>query len=176
MKRQIIVALMAVLCALQTSGAAAPAPAISSYVDYTIVIDPDATERVQINLPAAAEYMEDASVKHNTRSPSIYVFEDYILASGGNTGWHIHQGKVLVTVADGSVEWYDANCGKHVRNTGDFFTESDQLHYVRNVNPNSARLILTFIIAKGETKKTYRPAPPCAAARGLDEARFPALK
>jgi quercetin dioxygenase-like cupin family protein len=175
MNKQKFVVLVALMCALRTSGIAAP-PAISSYVDYTLVIDPDAAERVQINLPAAAEYSEDASVKHNTRSPSIFVFEDYVIAPGGNTGWHIHQGKVLVTVADGSVEWYDANCGKHVHATGEFFMEGDQIHYVRNVNANSARLILTFILAKGATKKTYRPAPPCAAAGGLDEARFPALK
>jgi hypothetical protein len=176
MNRCKFVVLAALLSALLTAGRAAPPPPVSSYLDYTMVIDPDAADRVQINLPAAAEYVEDASVKHNTRSPSVYVFEDYMLAPGGNTGWHIHPGKVLVTIADGAIEWYDANCGKHIHATGDFFTEGDQLHYVRNVSQDSARLILTFIIAKGETKKIYRPAPPCAAAKGLDEARFPALR
>jgi hypothetical protein len=176
MDRQKPIVLLALVGTLGASSIAAPPTTTSTYVDYTIVIDPDAADRIQINLPAAAEYVEDTSVKHDTRSPSIYVFEDYLLAPGNNTGWHIHRGKVLVTIADGSVEWYDANCGKHIHGTGDFFTEGDQLHYVRNVNANAARLILTFIIAKGETKKIYRPAPACAAERGLDEARFPALR
>jgi hypothetical protein len=176
MNSQKLLVVLVLVTALEQSSIAAPPAFVSTYVDYTIVIDPDAADRVQINLPAAAEYLEDTAVKHDTRSPSIYVFEDYLLGPNANTGWHTHPGKVLVTIIDGSVEWYDATCDKHIHGTGDFFTEGDQLHYVRNVNGTPAHLILTFIIAKGETKKIYRPAPPCAAARGLDEARFPALR
>ena len=136
--------------------------------NYALVIDPDATDRVQINLPAASEYEEDAPISHGTRSPSIFVFQDTTLDQNANTGWHYHPGLVLITVAAGSLEWYDAKCTKRVHAAGDFFTESDQLHYVRNVNSVPMRMIITFIIAKGLTNKIYAPAPPCAAALGLN--------
>ncbi len=138
-------------------------------VNYTLVIDPDANERLQINLPAESEYEEDSAVDHNTRSPSIFVFQDSLIYPNKNTGWHYHPGIVLVTVAEGSLEWYDAQCVKHVRSAGDFFMEEDgQLHYVRNANSTPMRMILTFIIAKGLTNKIFAPAPPCAAALGLN--------
>lgn len=136
--------------------------------DYTLVIDPDAADRVQINLPAATEYEEDVPTAHGTRSPSVFVFQDTTLAQHANTGWHYHPGIVLITVAGGSLEWYDSTCVKHVHVTGDFFTESDQLHYVRNVGSVPMRMIITFVIAKGLTNKIYAPAPPCAAALGLN--------
>jgi quercetin dioxygenase-like cupin family protein len=148
----------------------------AAYANYALIIDPDASNGVQINLPAAAEYEEDVSVTNSTRSPSVYVFQDLVMDPLANTGWHIHPGLVLITVADGTVDWYDSHCAKQTRKAGDFFTESDQLHFVRNTSSMPARLILTFVIAKGETNKIYRPAPPCAAALGLDVARFPALK
>jgi quercetin dioxygenase-like cupin family protein len=137
-------------------------------LDYTLIIDPDAADRVQINLPAATGYEEDIHLAHGTRSPSVFVFQDTELYPQGNTAWHYHPGIVLITVAEGSVEWYDAKCTRHVRSAGDFFTESDQLHFVRNISTAPARMILTFIIPKGVTNKIYAPAPPCAAALGLN--------
>jgi hypothetical protein len=55
------------------------------------------------------------------------------MQQGTSTGWHMHPGIVLVTIEDGSVEWYDAKCLKHIHKAGDFFTEDDQPHFVRNV-------------------------------------------
>jgi quercetin dioxygenase-like cupin family protein len=147
----------------------------STYVNYTLIIDPDATDRLQINLPAD-EFEENVSVRNDTRSPSVFVFQDDTIAPGANSDWHVHPGIVLITVADGSVEWYDAKCVRQIRKTGDFFAESDQLHFVRNTNSVPARLFITFIIAKGETYKIYRPSPPCAAALGLDKPRVPTLR
>jgi len=140
----------------------------SKYTNYTLVIDPDATDRVQINLPTGSEFEEDASVRHQTRSPSVFVFQDFTMGPGSDTGWHVHHGLVLITMVEGTVDWYDGKCGKQTRHAGDFFTESDQLHFVKNAGTEPARLILTFIIAKGETNKIYKPAPPCAAALHLD--------
>jgi quercetin dioxygenase-like cupin family protein len=147
-----------------------PSAAGSKYLNYTLVIDPDATERVQINLPAAVAYEEDAPVRLGTRSPSVFVFQDFTLLPGGNTGWHIHPGIVLITMAEGSVDWYDAQCMKHVHSAGDFFMESDQLHFVQNNTSSPSRMIITFVIAKGLTNKIYRPAPACADALGLTRA------
>jgi len=146
----------------------AAAPAASRNVNYALALDPDARDRLQINLPAASEYEEDVQTSHGTRSPSVFVFQDFTLYPNGNTAWHYHPGIVLITVAEGSVDWYDAKCIKHVHSAGDFFMESDQLHYVRNSSAVLTRMIITYVIAKGVTVKIYAPAPPCAAALGLN--------
>lgn len=173
-KRMLWVGIAMIALGASSSGPAGTG-ANSAVVEYTLVIDPDAADRVQINLPAGAEYIEDAPLRHDTRNPSVFVFQDYIMEPGANSGWHTHDGIVLTTVVDGTVEWYDKTCTEHVHSAGEFFTESDQLHFVRNASAGTARLIQTFIIAKGEAKKNYRPAPPCAAALGIDVGRFPGL-
>jgi len=144
-----------------------PSAESSRYVNYTLVIDPDAADRVQINEPAASEYEEDVSTRHGTRSPAVFVFQDTTTFPQKNSGWHYHPGLVLVTVVEGTVEWYDASCNKRLHVAGDFFTESDQIHFIRNAGTAPLRMIITFIIAKGLTNKIYVPAPACAAALGL---------
>jgi quercetin dioxygenase-like cupin family protein len=137
-------------------------------VNYTLTIDPDATDRVQIRAPRTVEYEEDVPISHGTRNPSTFVFQIYTAHPNSNTGWHYHPGIVLATVAEGSVDWYDGSCTKHVRKAGDFFMEGDrEIHEVRNGNSVPARLIMTFIIAKGLTYKIPVPAPRCAATLGL---------
>jgi quercetin dioxygenase-like cupin family protein len=137
-------------------------------VNYTLVIDPDETDRVQIKLPTSTEYEEDATTSHGTRSPSVFVFQVYTANPNSNTGWHYHPGIVLATVAEGSVDWYDSHCVKHIHKAGDYFTENDhEVHEVRNTSSAPARLIITFIIAKGQTYKISAPAPQCARALGL---------
>jgi hypothetical protein len=137
--------------------------------NYTLVIDPDATDFVRINLPGPSEHEEDAPLSHGTRSPSVFLFQVYTAQPNSSTGWHYHPGILLVTVADGSVDWYDASCIRHVRKAGDFWIENDrELQGVRNSSSVAARLIITFIIAKGLTYKISASAPPCAKTPGLE--------
>jgi quercetin dioxygenase-like cupin family protein len=168
--RRILVkaATSAILLAAGPALATPPSDTGLRFVNYTLTIDPDATRRVKVSLPPALEYEEDAVISHGTRSPSVFVFEDNVFDPNASTGWHYHPGIVLATVAEGSVDWYDGSCTKHVRKAGDFFTESDHaIHFVRNSNSVPARLIITFIISKGVTFKISTPAPACAAALGL---------
>jgi quercetin dioxygenase-like cupin family protein len=137
-------------------------------VNYTLVIDPDAADRVQISPPAPGDYVEDATLSHGVRSPSVFVFQLYTAGPGSSTGWHYHPGIVFGTVVEGSLNWYDSHCFKHTYNARDFFVENDrELHEVRNNHALPAQLILTFIIAKGLTHKISAPAPTCAAPLGL---------
>jgi hypothetical protein len=146
------------------------------YVNYTLVVDPDFAEQIQIK-PATADYEEDALLQRDTRSPAVFVFQDDVLYPEANSGWHYHPGIVLATVVEGVVEWYNGDCEKHVRKSGESFTEADHvLHFVRNVSQAPARIVFTFVVAKGQTNKSYNPAPACAKPLGLDRPRFPTLK
>jgi hypothetical protein len=145
-----------------------PPSGTSHFVNYTLTVDPDATDRVRITLPEPLEHEEDAEIGHTTRSPSVFVFQAWTSFPNNDTGWHYHPGIVLATVVEGAVDWYDASCTKHVHKAGDFFMERDkEIHLVRNSNSVPARVIFTFIIAKGLTNKIPVPAPPCAAALAL---------
>jgi quercetin dioxygenase-like cupin family protein len=107
------------------------------------------------------------SVKLMTSGPSDLAVQDVAFSTGGFTGWHYHPGLLLATVTEGSVEWYDVNCGLHVYNAGDSFIENNESHYVRNVVPVRARLMITYIMPKGAIRRLESDAPPCAAALGL---------
>ena len=107
------------------------------------------------------------SVKLKTSGPSDFVVQDVAFATGGFSGWHYHPGVLLATVTEGSVEWYDANCGLHVYKQGESFTENNAPHNVRNVAPVRARLMITYVVPKGAVRRLESPAPSCAAALGL---------
>lgn len=150
-------------------GLATPPTEGVHFVYYTLTIDPDAVDRVQFRLPATFEYEEDATIGRATRSPSIFIFMDTTFAPNANTGWHYHPGLVLKTVVDGQLDWYDEKCRRHILKRGDYFVEDFRvIHRVGNSTATPARVIQSFIIAKGVTFKIDAPAPSCAAALGLN--------
>lgn len=100
-------------------------------------------------------------------APSNVIVQDVSYFPGGHTGWHSHPGLLAITVTEGSIEWYDANCQKTIYNVGDSFTENTATHYFRNSGSVNARVMVTYIIAKGQPRRIDQPAPACAAALGL---------
>ena len=102
------------------------------------------------------------SVKFKTSGPSDIAVQDVALSTGG-----FSPGLLLATVTEGSIEWYDANCGLHVYGVGDSFIENNAPHTIRNVAPVRTRLMITYIMPKGAIRRLESDAPPCAAALGL---------
>src|SRR5262249_22020167 len=43
---------------------------------------------------------------------SEFYYQDFAMRPGGRTGWHSHPGLLLITVKEGSVDWYDKDCKK----------------------------------------------------------------
>lgn len=138
------------------------------YQNYVEAIDLDVKNHARIDFPGPVDDEDQWSVRSDTRSPSTFVFQDLTFLPGAHTGWHSHPGQLLVTVAEGSIEWYDVQCTKHLYKTGDFFTENDQSHYVRNVQAVNARVMITFVIARGHARRTDLSAPACGKALGLE--------
>jgi len=68
----------------------------------------------------------------------------------------------------GSIEWYDAQCDKHVYITGDCRTENTAVGDVRTAGTINARFMITCGIAKGQPRRFDEPAPACTAALGLE--------
>ena len=129
------------------------------------------SQHVRVTLPpVVGQEQEDDewSAKLVTSGPSNFIVQDVSYFPGGHTGWHSHPGILLVSVTEGSIEWYNANCERTVYNVGDSLTESTATHFVRNVGSVNARFMVTYVLAKGQPRRIDQPAPACAAALGLD--------
>jgi quercetin dioxygenase-like cupin family protein len=126
-----------------------------------------------VKLPPAAgqEPGEDDNEWNGTlylSGPTNVQVQDFDYFAGGHTGWHSHPGLLILTVVSGTIEWYDANCNKTVYNAGDSFTENTATHYFRNVGSGDMHGVVAYMLAAGQPRRIDQPAPPCAAALGLD--------
>ena len=112
---------------------------------------------------------EDFTAGVDTEGASNVIQQEVRFLPGGTTGWHRHPGLVVLTLAadSGSVEWYDAKCGKTTYHAGDSWTEGTKLHDVVNRSAIDAHFLVTYIVAKDIPQRTDEPAPKCAAALGL---------
>ena len=111
---------------------------------------------------------DDWHAKLTTSGPTDVYVQDGTFVPDGHTGWHSHPGIILLSVISGSLEWYDADCVKHVYNAGDVWTENTQTHYMRNAGTVNAHFTVTYILAHGQPRRIDQPAPPCAVALGLE--------
>ncbi len=62
-------------------------------------------------------------VKLQNKGQSDFFYQDLVVAPGGRTGWHHHPGLLMITVKEGTVDFYDARCTKQIFTTGQAFTE-----------------------------------------------------
>jgi quercetin dioxygenase-like cupin family protein len=129
------------------------------------------SQYVRVALPVTTgEEQEDNqwTARLFTSGPSNFIVQDVSYAPNGHRGWHSHPGSLLVSVIEGSIEWCDANCQRTLYNVGNSLTESTATHYVRNVGSVNPHFMVTYIFANGQPRRIDQPAPPCAAALGLD--------
>lgn len=156
------------------AGIAIATPQVGIVLNLPVVvgaINKDVRDHVHVELSSGARE-DDWNVEFSTEGPSNFTFADLnIVANGGHTGWHTHPGVLLISVASGSIEWYDAKCRRTVYNTGDSLTETNKPHYVRNVGTVDSRLLITYVIPKDMPRRVdipFESIPACAHAAGID--------
>jgi hypothetical protein len=132
-------------------------------------------QKVHVPLPASTPGIDgDAdkddiwTAKLSTTGPANFQVVDVTLLPNGHTGWHSPPGILLVSLVSGSLEWYDAQCVKHVYNAGDPRTENTETQDVRNVGTANSHFIVTSGIANGQPRRIDRPQPACRASLGLE--------
>jgi quercetin dioxygenase-like cupin family protein len=101
------------------------------------------------------------------KGQSEFYFQDLVVGPDGYTGWHSHPGLLLITVKEGSVEFYDKDCVKHVYAAGQSFTEGAEAHAALNRGPGNAHLLVAYILKKGEPRRIETPQPKCGATLGI---------
>ena len=77
---------------------------------------------------------------------------------GGRSGWHSHPGPVFISVKEGTMTFYEADCSRTVRTAGEGLLDvGDHPHIAVNESGAPATNVVTYFV------------PPDAAALRIDE-------
>lgn len=170
MKTNTKLRLAGVSAAVVIAGVALATPTVG-LIYNNILVTGTANRNIDTHAHVAVPGSDDDgfSAEFETEGASNFIVQDAIFSPGGTTGWHTHPGVLLLSLTpdSGPIDWYDATCGKHVYQPGDSWTEGTTLHDVVNNSSLDAHLVVTYVIAKGMSKRIDQPAPACAAALGL---------
>ena len=107
------------------------------------------------------------SVSLEDKGQSEVYFQDLVVGPGGRTGWHSHPGLLLVTVKEGSVDFYDKDCVKRTYGVGQSFSESAEPHNALNSGSVNAHLLIAYIVKKGDPRRIETSQPNCGEPLGL---------
>lgn len=82
----------------------------------------------------------------NSSRPGDVVVQKFVLAPGGQSGWHLHPGLAVVTVKSGELTLDQADCSSATYSAGKVAVEStDDVHRVRNVGTVDLEFWVTFL-------------------------------
>jgi quercetin dioxygenase-like cupin family protein len=93
--------------------------------------------------------------------------QDLVIAPGGYSGWHTHPGVLLVTVEQGSIDWYDSECERRSFEAGDSFTEGSDAHTVVNAGEEDAHMLIAYIVKADEPRRQEAEQPSCGEELNL---------
>ena len=104
------------------------------------------------------------AVKLQTKGDVDFVHSMVTIQPNGSSGWHTHPGIVLVTVAAGSLTFYDDQCHATVHPAGSSFVESgNDAGLVRNLSSSvTATVYAVYLVPVGTTVlRIDKPNPGC---------------
>lgn len=109
-------------------------------------------------LPAGVK-IHTSDLKLSTRDDIQVVTQTITIGPGGHTGWHSHPGPVFVTIAAGTMTFYDADdpsCSPGTYPTGASFIDrgSGHVHIARNEGSVDMVLYATYLVPVGAAIRT----------------------
>jgi quercetin dioxygenase-like cupin family protein len=117
------------------------------------------TTGLEIN-SLAQGYSLDHEVKLHAKGPSDVLQSLLVFQPGGDTGWHIHPGPVVVVVKNGALTEYHSDGSVTVHPAGSvFFEEKDEVHRAVNETGTVVEVYATFISPSGTQPLIPVPAP-----------------
>jgi quercetin dioxygenase-like cupin family protein len=132
-KRKALVLAVTVLGALSTLTVAALATPGSGFKERTVFARGTLEGQFKIKL-------QDSS------RPGDVVVQKFVLAPGGQSGWHMHPGPAVVTVMAGELTLDQADCSSRTYTAGKVAVEpTDLVHRVRNVGATDLEFWVTFL-------------------------------
>ncbi len=114
-------------------------------------------------LPAGVK-IHTPDLKISTRDDVQVVTQTITIAPGGHTGWHSHPGPVFVTIAAGTMTFYDADdptCSPGTYLTGASFIDrgGGHVHIARNEGTTNLVLFATYLVPVGAPIRTDVASP-----------------
>lgn len=113
---------------------------------------------------AGAMQYNVGDIKFQTKAPVDFVTATVTIDPLGHSGWHSHPGVVLVTVASGTVTFYQADCSFNVYSAGSSFVESGgATGLARNASASTPAVVyVTYIVPAGAPAlRIDQPDPGC---------------
>ena len=113
---------------------------------------------------AAGVKIHTADLKFSTRAEVDVVHQTVTITPGGRTGWHSHPGPVFVTIAAGTMTFYDADdptCSPLVYATGQSFIDrgGGHVNMARNEGDTNLVLYATYLVPVGAALRTDASDP-----------------
>jgi hypothetical protein len=119
------------------------------------------------------------AIKAGARDVNNVLVQQSVLQPGGNSGWHSHQGPVIVAVKAGMIDFYSpGQRGRWLSDDNDetlrgtpwcngqyfpagsaYFVEANQVHYIENEGSVVYEDFATFVLPVGATARTDEPSP-----------------
>jgi quercetin dioxygenase-like cupin family protein len=82
----------------------------------------------------------------DSSSPADVVVQKFVLAPGGQSGWHLHPGPAVVTVKSGELTLDQEDCSSATYSAGQVAVEhKGDVHRVRNVGTTDLEFWVTFL-------------------------------
>ena len=109
--------------------------------------------------------VNDGAIKLQTKAAVDFAHATVTIDPLGSSGWHSHPGLVLVTVAAGTVTFYNADCSFNTYPVGTSFVESDgATGLARNESASvTAVVYVTYIVPAGAPALRIDQANPGCA-------------
>jgi quercetin dioxygenase-like cupin family protein len=123
-----------------------------------------------ITPPGRSLATPERGANSNTLNQSSQGGRDFIIREstidpGGSTGWHFHDGTLLLAIKQGTVTHYAADCSVDgVYNPGDTFTEPagpEHVHLGRNLGATPVILEVIYVLPAGKPLAEDAANPGC---------------
>ena len=84
-------------------------------------------------------------LRDSSRAGDVVV-QKFVLAPGGQSGWHLHPGPAVVTIKSGELTLDQADCSSSTYSAGQVAVEpTEDVHRVRNVGATDLEFWVTFL-------------------------------
>ncbi|GAB4589790.1 cupin domain-containing protein [Nocardia sp. IFM 10818] len=116
--------------------------------------------------PAPASGTASRELARFTLAGREFVLRQTLVDPGGHTGWHFHDGTLLVLVTGSPLDHPGTDCVPVTKRPWRIFREPSgpgHAHLARNTGTKPLRLTVLYINPPGSPLSRSIPPPPCAA-------------
>jgi quercetin dioxygenase-like cupin family protein len=132
-KRKALVLAISAVGALSTATVGALATTGSGFKERTVFARGTLAPQFKIKL-------------QNSSRPGDVVVQKFVLAPGGQSGWHLHPGPAVVTIKSGELTLDQSDCSSRIYSAGQVAVEpTDDVHRVRNTGATDLEFWVTFL-------------------------------